>query len=47
MATAEYQFVSSSLLKEIAKLGGNINEFVPKPVAVALKKKFPLPLKVK
>jgi len=47
MATAEYQFVSSSLLKEIAKLGGNIDEFVPKPVAVALKKKFPLALKVK
>jgi len=47
MATAEYQFVSSSLLKEIAKLGGNINDFVPTPVAVALRKKFPLPLKVK
>jgi pantetheine-phosphate adenylyltransferase len=41
MATAEYQFVSSSLLKEIAKLGGNINEFVPPPVAEALRKKFP------
>ncbi len=47
MATAEYQFVSSSLLKEIAKLGGNINDFVPKPVAVALRKKFPVPPKVK
>lgn len=45
MATAEYQFVSSSLLKEIAKLGGNINEFVPKPVAAALRKKFPPPKK--
>ncbi len=45
MATAEYQFVSSSLLKEIAKLGGNITEFVPKPVAAALRKKFPPPAK--
>ncbi len=40
MAKVEYQFLSSSLLKEVASLGGNIDELVPKPVALALKKKF-------
>ena len=42
MASAQYQFLSSSLLKEVASLGGSINDFVPKPVAAALKKKFAL-----
>ena len=41
MASAQYQFLSSSLLKEVAALGGNINDLVPKPVAIALRKKFP------
>ena len=41
MSTAQYQFLSSSLLKEVASLGGNINDLVPKPVATALRKKFP------
>ena len=40
MSTLEYQFLSSSLLKEAASLGGNIDGLVPKPVAVALGKKF-------
>ena len=39
MANLEYQFLSSSLLKEVANLGGNIDDFVPKHVAVALRKK--------
>jgi len=39
MASAEYQFLSSSLLKEVASLGGNIDDLVPKSVADALKKK--------
>ncbi len=39
MASPEYQFLSSSLLKEVAKLGGNINGLVPKQVAEALRKK--------
>ena len=39
MASLEYQFLSSSLLKEAARLGGNIDNFVPKPVAEALNKK--------
>ncbi len=39
MANQEYQFLSSSLLKEAARLGGNINDFVPKHVATALIRK--------
>ena len=40
MAKVEYQFLSSSLLKEVASLGGNIDDLVPKNVAVALREKF-------
>jgi pantetheine-phosphate adenylyltransferase len=39
MASQEYQFLSSSLLKEVASLGGNIDDLVPKNVVVALKKR--------
>lgn len=39
MANQEYQFLSSSLLKEAARLGGNIDGFVPKHVAAALRRK--------
>jgi len=39
MANLEYEFLSSSLLKEVASLGGNIDDFVPKHVAEALRKK--------
>ncbi len=39
MASLGYQFVSSSLLKESAMLGGYVDDLVPKPVAIALKKK--------
>ncbi len=40
MASLEYQFLSSSLLKEAASLGGNITDLVPAHVARALQKKF-------
>ena len=40
MSAVEYQFVSSSLLKEAASLGGDINGLVPPNVAIALKIKF-------
>ncbi len=40
MSSVEYQFVSSSLLKEAASLGGNIDGLVPPNVAEALRKKF-------
>ncbi len=40
MADLKYQFLSSSLLKEAASLGGDIDDLVPKSVAEALQKKF-------
>jgi pantetheine-phosphate adenylyltransferase len=40
MASVEYQFVSSSMLKEAAALGAQIETLVPPNVAVALKEKF-------
>lgn len=39
MASPDYQFLRSSLLKEVAKLGGNIKDLVPEHVVQALKKK--------
>ena len=33
-------FVSSSLIKEVFHYGGNIDEFVPAPVAEAMRRKF-------
>jgi pantetheine-phosphate adenylyltransferase len=39
MASQEYQFLSSSLLKEVASLDGNINYLVPPHVADAIRKK--------
>jgi phosphopantetheine adenylyltransferase len=39
MANLNYQFLSASRLKEVANLGGYVDDLVPKPVAVALKKK--------
>lgn len=43
MTSIEYQFLSSSLLKEVAELGGDIESLVPSHVATALRKKFVLP----
>jgi len=40
MANLRYQFLSSSLLKEIIKLGGNLDDMVPPHVSAALKKKL-------
>jgi len=40
MASLQYQFLSSSLLKEVAQLGGCLEEMVPDHVAKALRKKF-------
>ena len=40
MADLKYQFLSSSLLKEVASLNGNIRDLVPKAVASALRRKF-------
>ena len=40
MASQEYQFLSSSLLKEVARLHGNVSDLVPPHVAQALKQKL-------
>ena len=40
MPTLKNSFVSSTLVKEVARLGGNFEEYVPDPVAQALKKKL-------
>ncbi len=40
MTNNQYSFLSSSIVKEVAKYGGNISELVPKQVEAALKVKF-------
>ena len=40
MANSQYQFLSSSLLKEVAGLGGDIESLVPTHVSLALKEKL-------
>jgi len=40
MADVRYQFIASRLVKEIARLGGAIDAFVPPAVASALRAKF-------
>jgi pantetheine-phosphate adenylyltransferase len=45
MASPQYQFLSSSLLKEVARLGGKVDEWVPPSVAQAVKKKVSAKLK--
>jgi len=39
MASQEYQFLSSSLLKEVAYLKGSLNNLIPEHVAEAIRKK--------
>jgi len=40
MANLRYQFLSSSMLKEIIALGGNLDDMMPQHVSAALKKKL-------
>ena len=40
MTNNQYSFLSSSIVKEVAKYGGTITELVPKQVEEALKQKF-------
>ncbi len=40
MPKEEYTYLSSRIVKEIARLGGDISKFVPETVARALSKKF-------
>jgi len=46
MTSSQYQFLSSTLIKEVAKLGGCLEGMVPDHVAVALKEKFSLPIEL-
>ena len=41
MPKEEYTYLSSRIIKEIARLGGDVSKFVPPTVARALAKKFP------
>ncbi|MFN3959986.1 MAG: pantetheine-phosphate adenylyltransferase [Parvularculaceae bacterium] len=43
MADVRYQFIASRLVKEIARLGGDIAAFVPADVAALLRAKFARP----
>jgi len=40
MPNQNFSYVSSSMVREIASLGGDVDQFVPAPVAEALKKKM-------
>jgi pantetheine-phosphate adenylyltransferase len=40
MPKEEYTYLSSRIIKEIARLGGDVSKFVPLAVAQALTKKF-------
>ncbi len=40
MAEAKYQAIASKLVKEIARLGGDVSKFVPEAVNAALKEKL-------
>ena len=40
MTSADCAFISSSIVKEIARNGGNVAQFVPQNIAAALGKKF-------
>ena len=37
---AEGSYVSSSLVREVASLGGDVSELVPEPVAQVLRERF-------
>jgi pantetheine-phosphate adenylyltransferase len=40
MSKAEYSFISSSTVKEIVRLGGDVSNFVPAPVHDHLRERF-------
>ena len=40
MPSEDFSYVSSSMVREIAALGGDVDKFVPPPVAAALKRKL-------
>lgn len=40
MTSNEHSFLSSSIVKEVASMGGAVDDWVPSPVAVRLREKF-------
>ncbi|ORJ63621.1 pantetheine-phosphate adenylyltransferase [Geothermobacter hydrogeniphilus] len=40
MTSVSYGYLSSSIVKEVASLGGNVDTLVPEPVLAALREKF-------
>lgn len=40
LSKEEYRFVSSSMMKELARFGGDVSSFVPENVAAALQRKY-------
>ena len=40
MPDEKYTYLSSSLVKEVSRLGGNVQSFVPRPVAQKLERRF-------
>jgi len=40
MTSAEYGFTSSTLIREVATLGGDVSNLIPKPVYERLRKRF-------
>ena len=42
MPNESYSYLSSKLIKEVARLGANVSEFVPAEVSAKLKEKFKL-----
>ena len=43
MPAEKYTYLSSRIVKEISRLGGNVDAFVPASVAVALREKLAAP----
>jgi pantetheine-phosphate adenylyltransferase len=41
--SAQYSFIASRLLREVARFGGDVSAFVPKPVALRFESKYPGP----
>ncbi|MBO8171081.1 MAG: pantetheine-phosphate adenylyltransferase [Bacillaceae bacterium] len=42
MTNNKYSYLSSSIVKEVAQYGANVDDLVPPPVVQAFKNKFPL-----
>jgi len=40
MTSSEHSFLSSSIVKEVASMGGSVADWVPEPVALHLQRKF-------